>query len=80
MAYFDRERQHLIEAVNETGEMYKAISLKLDEANAEIERLREALCGIIEADCEAIQMGNGIVNLKPGPYAVIARIALGEGK
>ena len=44
----------------------------------EIERLREALCGIIEADCEAIQMGNGIVNLKPGPYAVIARIALGE--
>ena len=50
----------------------------LREAADEIERLREALRGIIEADCEAIKMNDGVVCLKPGPYAVIARAALGE--
>lgn len=50
----------------------------MKEAADEIERLREALRGIIEADCEAIKMNDGVVCLKPGPYAVIARAALGE--
>lgn len=50
------------------------------QAADEIERLRAALRGIIEADCEAIKMNDGVICLKPGPYAVIARTALGEGK
>ena len=57
---------------------YHQDDLLILQAADEIERLREALRGIIEADCEAIKMNDGVVCLKPGPYAVIARTALGE--
>ena len=52
----------------------------MKEAADEIERLRKALRGIEEADCEAIKLNGGVVCLKPGPYAIIARATLGEEK
>jgi CRISPR/Cas system CMR subunit Cmr4 (Cas7 group RAMP superfamily) len=50
------------------------------EAADEIERLREALSMIVEGDAEIIKMEGGVNFLKAGPWGLIARAALGEGK